>query len=119
MAVAWLAGLPRCPLPYESQEQLGDNSATFQPDVGAPMRRMRSTVAHDNVTLAFKMTRQQLEMFKSFYRTTLRHGTVPFTLERDPFTGVAAEYAFGSAPNVERVGADSFKVSFSTFRKPS
>lgn len=118
MAVEWLLSLPQDPLPFESSEALGENHVEFAPDTGPPMRRQRSTVAYDPVVLTFKMTWLQMQDFKTDYRNRLGHGTVAFTLPRDPFTRDIAEYSFRSAPQFSRMAADAYRVTFEALRKP-
>ncbi len=117
-AIAWHADLPRCPLPTESSEQLGENHVEFNPDLGPPMRRARSTIAYDRVRLAFMMTWTQTQIFRDFYRNTLLHGTMAFVLQADPFTRESAEYNFASPPEFQRVSSNAFRVIFDALRRP-
>lgn len=118
MAVPWLLDLPQRALPKESSESLGENNVEFAVDIGPPMRRERSTAAYDPMTLAFKMSRTQAQLFRHDYRTRLGHGTVSFTLPRDPFTFEPAEYFFRSPPQISRLAADRYLVTFDALRKP-
>lgn len=117
-AVPWLLSLPQCPLPRESSEALGDNVVEFGPDVGPPMRRQKSTVAYDTVTLTFGMSYSQTMIFRHDYRTRLGHGSVAFTLPRDPFTRNPAEYQFKSSPQFTRVSSNHYRVTFDALRSP-
>lgn len=114
MGIAWPAALPQCPLPYDGGETLGTNYVDFAPDVATlPMRRQRSTLVVDSVSMVFSMTREQLATFKAWFRTDLKSGALPFQL--DTGDGPADHYIEGS-PAINRSAGNSWLISFSTRR---
>lgn len=119
MAEAWPVSLPQCPLPHESSEALGNNVLEFAPDVGPSTRRQRYSTAWDDVTLTFMMTFLQTQIFRTFYRDTLGHGSLNFTLPFDPFTREAHEYQCKGPPAFQRVASDAYRVSLEALRKPN
>lgn len=92
-------------------EKMDTNVTEFQPDVGPPKRRRRMSISTDLITFSLIMKNVEWESFKTFYRTTLADGTLPFTFPLGR-TGVTGTYVFsGEAPAMQFVDWDLFEVS--------
>jgi hypothetical protein len=118
MAEIWPSTLPECPLPHESAEALGNNVLEFAPEVGPAYRRQRYSTAWDSVTLTYKMTHAETQLFRAFYRVSLGHGSINVILPFDPFTRESHEYQIKSQPSFQRISSDAYRVSFDALRKP-
>lgn len=71
------------------------NKVSFKPDVGPSIdRRRASTITRTYQVQCPGLTQTEYLAFVSFYHTTLKEGTLPFTA-MDPFTGVEKTFKFG------------------------
>ncbi len=57
-----------------------DKINSFEPEKGKPIERAETTVAISEMSLSFIMTLGQLQTFKHFVRSLLKHGTEPFMI---------------------------------------
>ena len=119
MATPWPATLPQCPVLNGFSEQRQRNVVAFTPDVGPPKMRRRSTASSTLTSVAYRMTKTQLDAFNTFYETTLADGSLPFDW-RHPVTGVTYTWVFKSsdAPKRERMTPNTFRVTFDLVRMP-
>lgn len=117
-AIPWLSSLPQAPLYDGQQETLGDNKASFQPDVGDPIERQRYTAASEALAWSFMMTAQQYRNFRAYYAAALKHGALPFRLY-DGLLENVMDYKITSPPAAQLLAADVVRVSFTVLRKPS
>lgn len=75
----WPFEVPDCIMPLSVQGGLQDNRVSFEPEVGPPIERPRSSWAPEIYSLDMRlMTVVQFEDFQRWYRNTLRHGVLPF-----------------------------------------
>jgi hypothetical protein len=120
MATPWPATLPQCPILNGLSEQRQRNVAAFQPDIGPPKMRRRSTAASVLTSVVFKMSTTQLTAFNTFYETTLSDGTLPFDWAH-PVTKVNYTWMFDArdAPRIDRMTPKSHRISFSLLRLPA
>ncbi|MBA5776300.1 hypothetical protein H2509_04125 [Stappia sp. F7233] len=81
MTAAWPASLPQESDAHSYQEAPQRAAALFEPEVGPPIGRSRSTVTLSTASFAFVMTEAQVETFEAFYRVDLARGVLPFTIE--------------------------------------
>src|SRR6185295_4707946 len=96
-SIPWASQLPQVPL-YESYaETLGANKVSFAPDVGDPIERVRYTAVSDPMTMTFHMTWAQYQIFRTFYKTTLAHGSLLFNLY-DRVLQAVKDYKISSDP---------------------
>ena len=116
-SVPWHADLPQVPLYENYAETLGANKLSFSGDVGDPIERQRFTAVSDPMTMTFSMSWAQYQIFRSFYKTTLAHGTLLFNLY-DKVLQAVKEYKIASDPMMVPTGPATCKVSFSVLRKP-
>lgn len=116
---AWPGTLPQCPtLNYSEQRQT--NVVTFQPEVGEPKMRRRSTATAVLTSMNFRMTNAQVLTFLTFYETTLKDGSLPFDLPH-PVTKTSYTWVFDpkEAPRLNRVTPKHYSVSFNLLRLPA
>jgi hypothetical protein len=115
----WPSTLPQCPI-MNFSEQRQRNVVAFEPDVGPPKMRRRSTAVAVLTSMTFRMSTTQLAAFNTFYETTLSDGVLPFDWAH-PVTKVTYSWMFDAknAPTIERVGPTSHRVSFNLLRLPA
>jgi hypothetical protein len=115
----WPSTLPQCPI-MNFSEQRQRNVVAFEPDVGPPKMRRRSTAVAVTTSVTFRMSTTQLAAFNTFYETTLSDGVLPFDWAH-PVTKVTYSWMFDAkeAPTVERMSPQHHRVSFNLLRLPA
>lgn len=63
---------------FSNQPQKG--YIEIEPDAGMPFRRLKFTDIQDLATCNFILDRQQYILFMSWYKVTLKQGTLPFSI---------------------------------------
>jgi hypothetical protein len=116
----WPAELPLCPILQGFSEQRQRNIVAFDPEVGPPKMRRRSTAVATLTSVVFRMTVDQVAIFNTFYETTLSDGTLPFDWPH-PITNVIYSWMFDAkaAPQFDRRTSNTFRVSFNLLRLPA
>lgn len=99
---SWPGTLPASPLFDGNGVAMGDNSIRFKPDMGRAITRRRYTTRDDTVTFTFRMTRTQLALFETFYKTDLGDGNLEFTYA-DPTINATRTYKFERPPTYNYV----------------
>ncbi len=115
----WPSDLPQCPtLVFTEQRQR--NLVAFQPDVGEPKIRRRSTATAVLTNMAFRMTNAQVLSFNTFFETTLKDGSLPFDFAH-PVTKVTYSWVFDpkDSPRLTRVTPRTYTVTFDLLRLPA
>lgn len=113
MVSAWPGGVPEVELAGTFTEEIEDSRAEFNPEVGPPKRRQRTSVATARLSWEQHLTQTQFAALKTFYETTLLNGTLPFT-RTHPSTGSTVTMTFLAPPSRRNVmGADIYRVPFS------
>lgn len=115
----WPATLPQVPLAGSWSEQTNNVLVGFQPDVGNPMVRRKSTVAHDVVSFSMAVTKTQKITLDTFYYDTTKEGAQTFDW-LDPTTDPLAlrTWRFVSPPSYSwGVGNNMMTVSVSLRRE--
>jgi hypothetical protein len=115
MADVWPVSLPAIPLVDNYSEKFGTNTIRTPMDHGPAKRRPRYTTTHDPTSFMFELDGAQLDIFKAFYITTLRHGERPFELTH-PTELTTATFAFLDEPEMVPVDGGSYRVTFSAER---
>lgn len=113
---AWPSTIPQAPL-YGFQEQRQINVATFMPEVGTPKKRRRSTAVCTLCSAVFRMDHADLATFNTFFETTLKDGSLPFTWNH-PRTAVSYTWIFEGVPTIEFSEIDHNTVSCRLLRLP-
>jgi len=81
MAVAtinWPAGLPVTPVADGYQEEPQIATIRTEMEMGTPKQRRRYTAVSDYLQCKFVLSKAQLETFRTFWRDTAKHGSLPF-----------------------------------------
>lgn len=99
MATAWASGLPNYLLIDGAAEVFGGNRIRSPMDVGPPKLRRRSTSAPTSFAGSMFLTTAQAATFETFYKTTLAHGTLPFTWYH-PRTRASVDMTFVGDPEL-------------------
>lgn len=111
-AAPWPAWIATGPLEDGYGETPQTNRAEFQPEVGEPIRRRRTTLKQDTIPFLSWFSSEDVDDIQFFHRTTLGEGSLPFTLDH-PRTGVEATWMFVEPPRLVRAFGDSFQIQFS------
>lgn len=99
-------------------ETLDTNVAAFAPEVGAPKLRRRMSISSDTIAFNAQMTTVEYASFLTFYRTTLKDGTLPFTRTR-PRTGATETFIFvGNTPALKAIDYGLYQVALSMKNMP-
>jgi len=112
----WPASLPP-PTVDGFSEQRQRNVAAFQPDVGPPRYRRRSTAAAVTATITLVLDKDALADFDEFFETDLADGTLPFDMNH-PRTGEAFSWVFAEAPQQDRLTVKATRVTCKLQRLP-
>lgn len=102
-------GLKHLLLGLRDQDQ--DVRTRTEMDVGPPITRRRQTAAVRRVSTVAVVTGTQRQTFDTFFRTTLKNGTLGFT-DEDPVDDSTVTYYFVDVPQWELVrgGTSSTRV---------
>jgi hypothetical protein len=94
-------------------EQPETNALADQRQVGAPALRRRTSLQQSTITFTVRLSSLEWENVKTFYRSTLKDGTLQFTMNH-PRTGVSATWAWvpGQPPKVGQTYGSSFEIVF-------
>ncbi len=87
-----------------------DNTIRGKMDVGPPKLRQRSTSAPTIFRGSLLLNSTQAGYFETFYRSTLKHGSLPFTWVH-PRTRNSADMNFVGQPEMIYVGGGWWKVN--------
>ncbi len=99
MTVAWPGHLPKCAL-YDTRRSTYEGAVReFVPDTGDPIRRKNQSDTRKMFSGTFRMTREQMNDFWTFYNTTINRGVDAFTMwDPDTETTVTVKFADRSPP---------------------
>lgn len=112
MAQAWPSGVPEWALAGSLSERVEVNVAEFQPEVGPPVRRRRTSVPTTLLSFEQVLTPAQYATLYSWYTSTLKDGSLSFNLTH-PRTGTATECVFVSPPEYSEQTLGALRVSYS------
>lgn len=91
----WPSSLPQFPLAGHWEETLEDNVIEYQPEVGPPTSRRRSTAVGSTSSASFGFTDAQRTTFESFFRDDIKDGALSFTWDH-PVTFVEYDWLIKS-----------------------
>jgi len=114
---AWPSTIPQCPILNGFTETPQPNVAKFTPEVGPPKYRRRSTAKGWMTNTTWRFSTAQLASFKTFHETTLKDGSLPFTMNH-PVTKTNYSWMFASEPEITRYAPGFHSVSFQLVRLP-
>ena len=105
MATLWPISLQQKLNTSGFEKVYGDTRVSSSVDVGPSKVRSRYTRSVDGYRCVIWIEHSLVSVFETFYKTSLAHGTLPFTFT-DPFTEVATDYRFqvDSTPSIRPVG---------------
>lgn len=114
---AWPLDVPQNELLNSYSEKIEQNIIEFAPEVGPAKRRRRSSINAATLTFETLLRAAAVASLRTFYRTTLADGALPFT-RRDPRTGGTATFQFQSPPSIRQLNPALFAVSFALREMP-
>lgn len=100
---------PQCPSPGTWQRQRQSNLLSFEPDVGPPLTRKRSTVSTLSVSFSIVLYTAQLATLDTFFTVDAAEGAIPFDW-KNPETGVVEAWSFVEPPAVQKPFKDRYEV---------
>lgn len=101
---AWpTVSVPNKPLYASYSETPVPQQAEFQPDIGPPSRTPRAGFSMLEVSWRIFVDSTQREALRTFWRSTCKQGSYPFTLA-DPITGTTYTWFWASPPTISTVG---------------
>ena len=78
MTAIWPSSLPQCPLFGSFEEAPRMARAAFQSDTGPDIERPKGTLRLAEISMAFRMTAEQVDTFEYFVFTELEQATADF-----------------------------------------
>ncbi len=108
----WPVGLQQKLNAQGFQLGLGNTRVSSDMSVGPAKTRTRYTDAVDVYTCSVNLSFEEVATFKTFYRTTLSNGTLPFYFN-DPFTETQATFRFApdQDPSITPIGGREFTLN--------
>jgi hypothetical protein len=118
----WPETLPTAPLYQGWAETEPTNYVEFQPSVGAPMRRRRSTAVVRPFQVSFSVTTAQAASLLAFYNSDCAGGSLSFTGLTNPRTGAALTFMFQGEVQITDANPSAadvtYKASFGLLELP-
>lgn len=106
---------PQLPLNGQWQRQRQKNLLAFEPDVGPPLVRRRSTVSTLPATFTIQLTTTQAAALDEFHDIDCGEGSIPFTWD-NPETGATETWAWVEPPAVSHVTGSIYRAQCSLRR---
>lgn len=106
----WPSDVPSYALIDGYDESMEGNAVSFTPEVGPPKWRRLFSTSSEVLSFSILMTAAQYASFLTFYRSTLKDGTKPFTMTH-PRLQTTVTMRFMDKPQIADAGPDSFRVS--------
>jgi hypothetical protein len=106
----WPAELPNWIMAEGYGEAPAGNIAEFQPEVGPPKRRRRTSIDMVNFSAGFLTNSTGVDALMGFYRDDLADGVLEFQ-KPHPRTGVTMVCIMSSPPSISALGGDNYRVS--------
>lgn len=115
----WPSTITQAPRYGGFTEQRQRNVVSFNPDVGSPKQRRRSTAVCIGCTAVFEFNDAELADFEIFYLYVLKDGTLPFTWNH-PRTLISYTWSFApdEAPTIEATQYNFNTVTCKMIRLP-
>lgn len=88
------------------------NVVSFQPEVGPPTERRRTSISTNVFSFTSQCTSAEYDAIVDFYRNTLLDGVLTFT-RNHPRTGVSANFKFTDVPKVSQVMEPVYLIAYS------
>lgn len=114
----WPSSLPQRPEYGGWNGTPKDDRSKFEPDVGVPLTRPRTTASVWQCSATFSpFTASQLSTLETFYFDTLKHGSLPFQW-KDPLNGNTYRWKFETPYSFESPAYEYNVVHVSLYRMP-
>ena len=97
-AINWPVDLPETLRIDGLQSQDQDAVIKTDMDTGPQKRRLRFTAAVENISGSIVMSMEQLDIFRTFYRTTIKRGAMRFKMMH-PITCELKEFRIKTPPS--------------------
>lgn len=121
MTVSWLPEINPCRIIVGARGGPQDNRVSFEPEVGDPIERPRTTGYAETFSIALpSMTVATYEAFETWFRSETKGGALPFVF-RHPITTavVRARIVKGQPPfTAQRAGSNRVSVQTSIMTLP-
>lgn len=106
----WPLALVQCPI-LGWKEQALENVIEFDPDVGPPRRRRRSTLAGYQVSVQYRLSKAQLATFWSFWEVGLRDGVLEFDWPHPRYNGALRKAYIMGPPQISQATNNLYIVA--------
>lgn len=106
----WPASLPQFVNVDSYQESFVDNVIRSQMSIGSKTR-LRDTKEIRQFKISITCDGDQRDAFRTFYRDTLAHGSLPFDWVEFADQTTVIEYIFTGSPDIKAVGPDIFVIN--------
>lgn len=114
---SWPAGVPSEPEQAGYDEKLSINASAFEPEVGPPTTWRRSTLDGAAIKANIIMSTAERDLFKTWFRSTLKDGTRPFLWLNPAYSGEARHiFDPGNPPTFQAIGAALWRVGLQIIR---
>jgi len=112
MVSAWPVTLPPSMLIEGYQEQMGDGRRASSTDTGPGKVYRKTSAMPDAMGCSMLLTTAQLAIFRTFYKTTLLEGALPFNIG-DPKTAstLLVRFRIGSTPAISTTDGKNWLVT--------
>lgn len=111
MPETWPAGFPQCFELGSDSEGITDGRVSSKPDAGPPLTRRRSSAMADPLSGTMVFTSAQLADLKTFVRTTVLGGSLPFNFPAQSGGGtVLVMFEHDALPSWSRIGGNRYRV---------
>lgn len=119
MTAVWPSGqIPLRALQSSYAEQPENNRLKYEPELGPPKLRRRSTVRADTISFETHMTQAQYDALMTFYTADLENGTLTFTRQHPRTFAADVEFMFSAPPTFAVLGGNLYRVTLSLLKLP-
>ncbi len=111
MVDAWPTSLPQR-VQLDSTEAMADELIEHPSDTGPPITRLRSSAAADTFGCQLVLTAAQRTTLKTFVRTTLKGGSLPFTFPAQHQAGTwLVRFTKAGLPQFSHFGPNAYRAT--------
>lgn len=110
MTISWPVGIPQSALLDGYEEEIMSNLAEFKPEIGMPLLSARASEEVELVRFTTIMTWTQYDTLKTFRKTTLKSGSLPFQRYHPRKTTTMCTALFSVLGSPSTINNDKCKV---------
>ena len=115
----WPTSLPQRPLRNGFGGSIESGRVSSQPEHGPQQYRRRFTATEDPLNATYRMTFDQWQTVKNFYKNTTANGSLPFDWP-EPMTGSTISVTFAEPPSFTTASApDRLDVTIKLREQPN